>query len=115
MGRLARIAIALTLAVAVFFAGTGVALAATVMATGVVTVRVDEGGPDGTNLYLPVPAILIDLGFGVAEVAVPRDELARMRDEVAPYAPMLRTVADELERCPDAVLVDVVTNTESVQ
>jgi hypothetical protein len=115
MGRLARIAIALTLAVAVFFAGTGVALAATVMATGVVTVRVAEGGPDGTNLYLPVPAILIDLGFGVAEIAVPRDELERMRDEVAPYAPMLRTVADELERCPDAVLVDVVTNTESVQ
>ncbi len=115
MGRLARIAIALTLAVAVFFAGTGIALAATVMTTGMVTVRVEEGGPNGTDLYLPLPALLVSVGLGVAEIAVPPEELARLRGDAAPYRPMLRTLTRELERCPDAVLVDVVSDSESVR
>ncbi len=115
MGRLARIAIALTVAVAVFFAGTGVALAATVVSSGVVTVRVHETGPDGTNLYVPVPAALLDLALGIAEVALPAKDLAQMRTEAAPYQPMIRTMARELERCPDAMLVNVMTNDESVQ
>jgi len=115
MGRLARISIALFLAVTVFFAGTGIALAATVMTSGVVTVRVDQPGPDGVDLYLPVPAVLIDLGLGIAQIAMPAEEIARVRADIAPYQPMLRTLAQELERCPDAVLVDMVSDQESVQ
>lgn len=114
MGRLARIAIALTVAVAVVFAGTGVALAATVASSGVVTVRVHDTGPDGTSVYVPFPAALLELALGIAEVAVPAEELAQMRAEAAPYQPMLRTIARELEECPDAVLVDVLTDEESV-
>lgn len=115
MGRLARIAIALCLAVTVFFAGTGIALAATVMTSGVVTVRVDQAEADGVDLYLPVPAALIDLGLGIARIAIPAEEIARVRADVAPYQPMLRTLAEELESCPDAVLVDMVSDHESVQ
>jgi len=114
MGRLARIAVALTVAVAVFFAGTGVALAATVIHSGVVTVRVHENGPDGTNLFIPLPAALVDLALGIAELAMPAEDLAQVRSEAAPYQPTLRAVARELERCPDAVLVNVQTNDESV-
>lgn len=114
MGRLARITIALFVAVTVFFAGTGIALAATVMTSGVVTVRVDQADPDGVDLYLPVPAALVDLGLGIARIVMPAEEAAQVRADVAPYQPMLRTLAHELERCPDAVLVDVVSDHESV-
>lgn len=115
MGRLARITVALGLAVLMFFTGTGVALAATVAATGMITVRVQEPGPAGTRFHVPVPAVLVDLGLGVAELAMPPEELARLRAEVEPYAPLIRGIARELERLPDATLVDVTTDTESVQ
>ncbi len=115
MGPVARVLTALTLAFVMLFVGTGAALAATVMATGFVTVSVEEQGPNGTDVFVPVPAILLDLGLGVAAVAMPAEERARMRAEIAPYAPMLREVARELEELPDAILVQVETDRESVR
>lgn len=115
MGRLARVLVALTVAFVMVFLGTGVALAATVMATGVVTVSVDENGPGGNRVFVPVPAIALDLGLGIAAMAIPPAELARMRAEVGPYAPMLLEVARELEKCPDATLVEVVSDRETVR
>jgi hypothetical protein len=115
MGTLARILVALTVAFAMVFVGTGVALATTVMTTGLVTVSVAEGGPDGTDVFVPVPAIALDLGLGIAALAMPPEERERLRAEVAPYAPALREIADELEEMPDATLVEVVTDRESVR
>lgn len=115
MGRLARVLTALAVAVAVTFMGTGVALAATVMATGVVTVSVQEEGPEGHRIFVPVPALALDLGLGIAALAIPAQELERMREEARPFAPALREMARELERCPDATLVEVVTDHESVR
>lgn len=37
------------------------------------------------------------------------------RADVAPYQRMLRTLAQEFEDCPDAVLVDMVSDHESIQ
>jgi hypothetical protein len=115
MGRLARILIALTVAFGMVFFGTGVALAATVMTTGLVTVSVEESGPGGTDVFVPVPAIALDLGLGIAAIAMPPEERERLRAEVAPYAPTLREIADELEHMPDATLVEVVSDRESVR
>lgn len=115
MGRLARILTALLVAVAVTFLGTGVALAATVMSTGVVTVSVQEDGPGGHRIFVPVPALALDLGLAIATMAVPARELERMREEARPFAPALGSLARELERCPDAVLVEVVSDRESVR
>ena len=115
MGTVARIVVALTVACAMVLLGTGVALAAAVASTGVVTVDVREEGPSGTRLLVPVPALLLDLGLGVADLAVPREELARIRAEVRPYAPGIHDLARELERCPDATLVEVTSERESVR
>jgi hypothetical protein len=115
MGRAARVLTALAVAIAVTFLATGVALAATVMSTGVVTVSVQEDGPEGHRVFVPVPALALDLGLALATLAVPADELDRIRAEARPFAPALRDLARELERCPDAVLVDMVSDRESVR
>lgn len=115
MGRAARVLTALGVAFAMLFVGTGVALAATVVATGVVTVQVEETGPDGVRLFVPVPAAALDLGLGLATLAIPAEELARVRAEAAPFRDALAAVARGLEECPDATLVEVVTDRESVQ
>lgn len=115
MGRAARILTALGVAFAMLFVGTGVALAATVAASGIVTIRVQESGPDGVRLFVPVPAAALDLGLGVATLAIPAGELARLRAEAAPYHEALDALARGLEDCPDATLVEVVTDRESVR
>lgn len=115
MGGFARVLTALAVAVAVTFLGTGVALAATVMSTGVVTVSVQEDGPQGHRIFVPVPALALDLGLGIAAMAVPAGELERIREEARPFVPALGSLARELERCPDATLVEVVTDRESVR
>jgi hypothetical protein len=113
--RLTRIFVAMLVAVAVTVVGTTTVVAATVVTSGVATVQIHDDGPDGVDLYLPMPAALLDLGLAVATVAMPADELAQIRAETAEFAPTVRALADELERMPDAVLVSVVTDDESVQ
>lgn len=115
MGRLTRILVALSVAVIVVFLGVGVALAATVARSGVVTVQVHETGSQGTHLFVPVPAAAVDLGLGIAALAMPVDERARLREQIAPYRPALAAVARELERCPDATLVDVRSDSQTVR
>ena len=114
MGRVARVLTALGVAFAMLFVGTGVALAATVATAGIVTVQVEETGPDGVRLFVPVPAAALDLGLGLATLAIPAEELARVRAEAAPFREGLAAVARGLEECPDATLVEVVTDRESV-
>jgi hypothetical protein len=115
MSRTARVFTALGLAVLMTFLGTGVALAATVAATGLVTVQIEEAGPEGVRLLVPVPAALLDLGLAVATLAVPGDELRQLRAEAAPFQPVLAAIARGIEECPDATLVEVVTDRESVR
>lgn len=113
--RLTRIFVALVVAVAVTVVGTTTVVAATVVTSGVATVQIHEEGPDGFDLYLPMPAALLDLGLAVATVAIPAEELAQIRSETAEVAPTVRALAHELEAMPDAVLVSVVSDRESVE
>jgi hypothetical protein len=113
--RTARVLTALGLAVVMTFLGAGVTLAATVAAGGLVTVQVEEAGPGGGRLLVPVPAALLDLGLGVAALAIPAGELRQLRAEAAPFQPALAAIARGIEECPDAVLVEVVTDRESVR
>lgn len=115
MGRVARVLTALGVAVAMLFVGTGVALATTVATTGIVTVQIQETDPDGVRLFVPIPAAALDLGLGIATLVIPAHELARVRAEAAPFQDALAAVARGLEECPDATLVEVVTDRESVQ
>ena len=93
----------------IFAFGTAVA------ATGTVTVRVHERGADGVNLYIPVPALLLDLAVFAAPRLMPEDALAEARAEIAPFREGLEALAEELENCPDGVLVEVQTPTEHVR
>jgi len=91
------------------------AFATAVAATGTVTVSVHERGDDGVHLYIPVPALLIDLAVFAAPRLMPGDALAEARAEIAPFRQGLEALAGELERCPSGVLVEVRTPTEHVR
>ncbi len=82
-------------------------LAATIAVTGTVTVKVAEHGPDGMNLYIPVPALLIDAATWAVPKMIPDHELRQAREELGPYLPALEEVAREIKSCPDGVLVKV--------
>ncbi len=88
---------------------------ATVAATGTVQVRVDERGPDGANLWIPVPAILFDLALFAAPRLVPPQEMAEARKEIEPFLPALRQLADAIEDMPNATLVEVESPGEHVK
>lgn len=96
-------------------AGTaGIALAATAVRSGMITVRVDEHGPDGVNLWIPVPAALVSLGVGTMPLWMPEDALADVRREIGPWGPALLAAAEAMEDMPDAVLVRVDSDDEHV-
>lgn len=93
--------------------GAGILVAGTVVATGVVSVRVQESGPDGLDLYLPVPAALVETTISLAPVVarLASDdfdrEMDRLRIEIGPWMGAVASVLDELGRLPDATLVEV--------
>lgn len=89
-------------------------LATTVAATGTITVKVHEPSED-LDLFIPVPALLVDLALFAAPYVIPAEELAEVRREIDPYREAIRSVADELEDCPDAVLVEVKSDREQVR
>ena len=89
---------------------------ATVAATGTVTVRVAEHGPDGVNLWIPVPALLVDVAVMAVPLVMPDDALADARRELAPYRHQIRALAEALEEVPSgSVLVDVRDGNEHVR
>ena len=88
---------------------------ATVAATGFVQVSVDERGPDGANLFIPVPAIFFDIALFAAPRMMPPEALADAKAEIEPYLPALRQLAEELDNLPDATLVEVKSPTEHVK
>lgn len=114
MRTLARILVALTIAFVVVVIGSSVAVATTVAATGMVTVQVDSDDPGTPDLWIPMPALVLDLGLGIAEIAMPADERAALRAEMAEVTPYLRTLGRELIAMPDATLVSVESDREQV-
>jgi hypothetical protein len=90
------------------------ALATAVAVTGTVTVSVHEKGPDGTRIYVPVPALLLDAAVALAPMVIPDEDLAEARREIAPYRDSLAALAAELEDMPAGVLVEVESRDEHV-
>ena len=91
------------------------AFATAVAATGTVTVSVHEQGDDGVRVYVPVPALLIDLAVFAAPRLMPADALAEVRAEIEPFRAGLEALAREIEDCPSGVLVDVQTPDEHIR
>lgn len=84
-----------------------VLVATTIAATGTVTVRVHDKSPDGVNLVIPVPALLIDAAAFIVPRVIPDEELADIRREMAPYRASLSETVRALEDCPSGTLVRV--------
>jgi hypothetical protein len=77
---------------------------------GVIRVDVDEARRDGAHVHFWVPATAVSAGLYV----VPRHHLERAVGQARPYLPVLRQLAKELEKYPNAEFVDVTDNTEHV-
>jgi hypothetical protein len=93
----------------IFLTGTLV-VAGIVADAGFIGVRVHEKKPGGTNLWLYVPAILVPLGVKIA----PQQRLEHAMRKAKEFLPAMRIAAEELERIPDGLLVEVKSPREYV-
>lgn len=93
----------------IFLTGTLV-VAGIVADAGMIGVRVHEKKPEGTNLHLYVPAVLVPLGVKIA----PERHLERAMQQAKEFLPAMRIAAEELERMPDGLLVEVLSPREHV-
>jgi len=88
------------------------ALLATVASLGVVVVDVQEGGPDGHRIMIPVPLVFAQAALAVAPV-VAGEEL-RIPDEALEHIGIAREILEALAAAPDGVLVEVEEPDEQV-
>ena len=106
--------IGLTLLVAIAMsAATVVGAVAFLVSGGVAVCQVKTPEVD---LTIPVPTRLADAGLLLARVAMPEEELAEVRREIEPYAPMIEASMRELADVPNGtVLVSVDSPEETVR
>jgi hypothetical protein len=100
---------------AVMVVGSGLLIAGTVAVGGLVTVKVQEDRADGTNVYIPVPAALLDLGL----MLVPDEEMAEMRadlrEDLGDWGPAVAASLDAFADCPDGLLLEAQDGAETVR
>ena len=94
--------------------GLGVTVAAAgayVFHEGVIRVDVDEHRDGGTHVHFWVPATVVSTGLHF----VPQEKLQSAARDVRPYLPVLRALSKELEKYPNAELVDVANGEDHVR
>ena len=114
MSRGMKIFVGIAVAFAVFLVGSGLLVAGTIAATGVVTVNVHDKS-DGTHVYLPVPAVALYLGMDLLPLVMDDADLADMRRDLGDWGPFVAATLQGLADCPDGVLVDVRDRDETVR
>ena len=70
---------------------------------GVIRVDVDENVANGSHVHVWVPATVVPIGLRV----VPIHNLQKAAEQARPFLPALREIAKELEKYPNAELVEV--------
>lgn len=115
MKKATKVLLVLAAACGILILGSGFLLAASVVHTGLVTVKVHESGPHGTHLYLPVPAILVHAGMSVLPALMEDDVWEDVRADLGEWAPVAVEALRAVEDAPDAVLVEVENARESVR
>lgn len=90
---------------------TAAAAGAYVFHEGVIRVDVDEHRDGGTHMHFWVPATVVSTGLHF----VPREKLQCTAKDVRPYLPVLRELSKELEKYPNAELVDVADGEDRVR
>ena len=122
MNRIAKILVISFAVGALMLLGSGFIVAGTVAKSGLVTISVHEKGPDGMDLFIPVPAGLVKVGLSLAPVVLrvvgQRDidhELEQYREELDLILPAVVEVLAVLESMPDTTLVEVEGRNEYVR
>lgn len=115
MKTMAKVLLILTAVAGILLLGSGFLLAASIVHTGLVTVKVNESGPDGTHLYLPVPAVLVHAGLTVIPALVEADVWEEVRTDLGEWAPVAAEALRAVEDAPDGVLVEVENDREHVR
>jgi hypothetical protein len=87
--------------------GSGVLLAASVVRTGMVTVKVHEPGPEGSRIYVPVPALLVHAGMSLMPMVMEDDVWEEIRTDLGEWGPVAAEALRAVEDAPDTVLVEV--------
>ena len=85
------------------FGATIAVAGAYVFHEGVIRVDVDENRAGGNHVHVWVPATTVSLALR----CVPRDRLEEAASKAPPFLPLLREISKELEKFPNAELVDV--------
>jgi hypothetical protein len=109
-------------AVLVLVLGSSFLLAGSVVTGSLVTISVHEREPDGIDLYLPVPAGLVEATLTMAPVVFSalgdrhlEHEFEQLRLELDEMLPAIEAILAELEDLPSATLVEVEGSGESVR
>ena len=94
----------------ILLAKVGIGLGATLALTagwvfheGVICIDVDEAKRDGAHVHFWVPATTVSAGMHLA----PRHCLEQAAAQSRPFLPVLREIAKELKKYPNAELLDV--------
>lgn len=77
---------------------------------GVIRIDVDENYSGGSHVHLWVPATTVSIGLRLT----PRRHLERAAAQARPFLPVLREVSKELQRYPNAELLDVCDSSDHV-
>jgi len=88
------------------------ALLATVASLGVVVVDVQEGGPDGHRIMIPVPLVFVQAALAAGPIVA--EEELRLPDEALEHIGIAREILEALAAAPDGVLVHVQEPDEEV-
>jgi len=94
--------------------GLGVTVAAAsayVFHEGVIRVDVDEQRNGGTHVHFWVPTTVVSTGLHF----VPQEKMQSTARNVRPYLPVLREISKELEKYPNAELVNVANGEDHVR
>jgi hypothetical protein len=94
--------------------GVGATLALTtayVFHEGTIRVDVDENRSGGSHVHFWVPATVVSGGLRVC----PSHHLQQAAEQVRPYLPVMREVSKELQKYPNAELVDVQNGSEHIR
>jgi hypothetical protein len=78
---------------------------------GVIRVDVDEFRVGGSHVHLWVPATAVPIALRCA----PRDHMQNAAEHIKPWIPTIRQLAKELEKYPEANLVEVIDGDAHVQ
>ncbi len=90
--------------------GTVMLGGAVVYDAGAIRVRVREKTPEGSNIRVIVPAVLVPVALKLA----PDEKLQKASSDLRPWLPTIKVAAEELARCPDGTFVEVTNSHEKV-